>query len=178
MHTASQPPELELPTIEAPTPPKAPRAQTNHLTLKQNSLLYIWLDQPENREYVAKNSDNETAIRATNALNFLVTVGNIAGTRHALEIKKIKPEPPPSPAQDTDLIALHQQLKEHGLQCEALRIEARTTREAVNLLVAHIMHCEAILVHMGLGTVPTEINMAGLRGLPALNPLAETAKAA
>jgi len=154
MHTSSAPAELDLPatpgTAVAPaesltTPPGRPRATSNHLTLKQTSLLYIWLDQAENRDYVAKESDADTAIKAAEELGFPVSTGNITGTRKALEIAKIKPEKPADPPADVDLITLQQQLRAQGQEIEAIKIDATNTRDAYNLLVAHVQHLQQIL---------------------------------
>jgi len=180
MHTSSAPTELDLPEThaETPTPPPGrPRSTSNHLTLKQTSLLYIWLDQPENRDYVAKESDADTAIKAAEELGFPVSTGNITGTRRALEIAKIKPEKP-AETPNVDLILLQKQLDAYGQQVLRHSIAADTIHDVLNLLIAHVRQCEAILKLLARGEVGTELTMAGLNELPPLTPFPTTAIAA
>jgi hypothetical protein len=176
MHTSSAPAELDLPATpdtpaapaESPTtPPGRTRSTSNHLTLKQTSLLYIWLDQPENRDYVAKESDADTAIKAAEELGFPVSTGNITGTRKALEIAKIKPEKP-AETPNVDLILLQKQLDTYGQQVQRQAIAADTIHDVLNLLIAHVLQCEAILKLLARGKVGTELSMAGLNDLPPL----------
>jgi len=172
MHTSSAPTEIDLPSTaaEAPTtPPGRPRTTSNHLTLKQTSLLYIWLDQAENRDYVAKESDADTAIKAAEELGFPVSTGNITGTRKALEIAKIKPEKP-AETPTVDLILLQKQLDAYGQQVQRQAIAADTIHDVLNLLIAHVRQCEAILKLLARGEVGTELSMAGLNDLPPLSP--------
>lgn len=187
MHTSSAPTELDLPATpdttltlaETPTPPPGrPRATSNHLTLKQTSLLYIWLDQAENRDYVAKESDADTAIKAAEELGFPVSTGNITGTRKALEIAKIKPEKP-AETPNVDLITLQQQLRVQGQEIETIKIEAASTREAYNLLVQHVRRMQIILddIDPKLGPI-TEAKLEAFKFIDELTPLPVTAPAA
>lgn len=171
---ASENPEMPGPPVNpVQTSGSVPkRAATNHLTLKQTSLLYIWLDQPENRDYVAKESDADTAIRATNALQFAVSPGNITGTRKALGILKFKPEKPADPPADVDLITLQKQLTTQGKEIETIKIEARTTRDAYNLLVSHVRYLQLIILQNSTRlTALPESSMAEFKDLKPLAPL-------
>ena len=172
-----------------PTPSEAVPAkdgpQRNALKFNERSKLSDWMKLPENTDFVAKNTDTTAAGKATHDLGFDISTGNIIGMRVTLGIAKFKPAPTSAQAaQDTDLIALHQQLKEHGLQCEALRIECRTTREAVNLLIAHVKHMQLLLeVNVSannLRTIPiaAAAEFKFLQPLTPLPEIPETAKAA
>ena len=159
--------------------------QRNALKFNERSKLSDWMKLPENTDFVAKNTDTTAAGKATHDLGFDISTGNIIGMRVTLGIAKFKPAPTSAQAaQDTDLIALHQQLKEHGLQCEALRIECRTTREAVNLLIAHVKHMQLLLeVNVSannLRTIPiaAAAEFKFLQPLTPLPEIPETAKAA
>lgn len=98
------------PTQDAANP-KPTRAQPNHLTLKQSIELYRWMDRPDHREYVAKESDADTAAKASQELGFAITAPNILHIRKELGIQKIKPAKDPATAGDVDLVALHAQVQ-------------------------------------------------------------------
>ncbi|MFZ2281861.1 MAG: hypothetical protein WAW39_28940 [Prosthecobacter sp.] len=167
-------PDLLTPTVtDSGTPVELPGTepstngtpQRNALNFTDRSKLSEWMKLPENKEYVEKQTDAESAIRATNALQIAITAGNITGMRNTLGITKFKPEKPADPPADVDLITLQKQF-------EATKIDAASTREVVNQLIAHVRHLQIIIIQNShLLTPPPESVMAEFKDLKPLAPL-------
>lgn len=158
------------------TPPTTTNGapQRNALKFNDRSRLSDWMKLPENKDYVEKQTDAESAIRATNALQIAITPANITGMRVTLGIQKFKPAPPePPPATtDIDLIALQKQLTDQGLKLESTRIEATSTRDLVNQLVAHVRYLQLVILQNATQlTALPEATMAQFKNLQPLAPL-------
>jgi hypothetical protein len=115
---------LHIPSI--PPPPANKRTRTtNALTFTERATLQYWMQQADNEAYVATESDNAAAIKATQDLAekaITITAGNIASMRKILGIDKVKPaKPAAEPAHNIDLAALQAKVIEHGIQLDPLK---------------------------------------------------------
>jgi len=154
--------------------PQSPTPQRNALKFNDRSRLSEWMKLPENKDYVEKQTDAESAIRATNALQIAITPANITGMRLTLGIQKFKPAPPEPPpaATDIDLIALQKQLTDQGLKLESTRLEATSTRDLVNQLVAHVRYQQLVILQNATQlTALPESTMTQFKDLQPLAPL-------
>lgn len=168
---------------EITDPPAQPPATTNGspqrnaLKLMDRVAIIAWMQIPENKEYVEKETDAAAALKATTDLKIEITPGNIVGIRNTLGIKKFKPAPAPSEAsakdgQDVDLITLQKQLTTQGKEIETIKIEATTTRDAYNLLVSHVRYLQLIILQNSTRlTALPESSMAEFKDLKPLAPL-------
>jgi hypothetical protein len=122
-------------------PQTSPKRTANTLTFTERAALQHWMSQPENRAFVANESDADAARQATQDLSLMVsavagsesdckpsfpdliiTPGNIASMRKILGIEKVKPtKTAPLPVHDIDLVALHAKVQEHGLLLDPLK---------------------------------------------------------
>lgn len=118
MHTDSMPPETQADLIEVVGPAPAPRTN-NTLKLLDRVNLMQWMEIPENRDYIAKESDALAAGKATGDLKFDVTPANIGSIRKTLGIEKYK-APAPARAPDIDLVALAAKVAQHGIQLDPI----------------------------------------------------------
>lgn len=127
--------------------PTTSRRQANHLTLKQSVALYQWLDTPEHRAHVAKESDADTATLASKELGFPITAPNVLHIRTELGIQKIKPAKDPAPALtgDIDLVALHAQVQTLDAKLAAQTSLTGTLQEVITQLKERISTLEAKL---------------------------------
>lgn len=157
---------------QEPPPPATTNGtpQRNALKIMDRLSLITWMQIPENKEYVEKQTDAEAAIRATNDLQIAITAGNIIGIRTNLGIKKFKPEKPADPPADVDLAALQKQF-------EAVKIDAANTREAYNILVQHVRYLQLHNIQNGQRPLPDDV-MEQFKDLKPLAPLPVTATAA
>jgi hypothetical protein len=127
---------------------------------------------PENKEYVAKETDTDAAVKAAVDLNqdptqplLNITTANITGMRNTLGIPKFKPEKPADPPATVDLATLQKQF-------EATKIEANSTREVVNQLISHVRYLQLVILQNAplLSALP-ETTMAQFKDLRRLDPL-------
>lgn len=173
---------LTFPETTGNAPPATTNGspQRNALKFNDRTRLSDWMKLPENKEYVARQTDTDAAVKATSDLNqdptqplLNITTANITGMRNTLGISKFKPEKP-AETPTVDLIALQKQLDAYGQQVQRQAIAADTIHDVLNLLIAHVRQCEAILKLLARGEVGTELSMAGLSELPPLTTFPET----
>lgn len=128
-------------------------ARTNNtLTLKERVALLTWMDTPEHRAFVAKESDNDAAALATQDLDALghtfdVTHANIASIRKTLGIEKLKAAKP-APVPQVDLSALMERVQRHGAMIHDASVDARCMQDAITQLRARVDDLEKRLASL------------------------------
>lgn len=144
---------LNIPSTPSPESIQSPgpKRTSNTLTFTERAALQNWMNQPENQQFTANESDNDAARQATKDLGamvkavvghegdcepafpgLIITAGNIASMRKILGIEKVKPaKPAPAPTHDIDLIILTQRVNRHGEMLHNAAIDARNTTDAI-----------------------------------------------